>query len=62
MIDPLTVTHKSSWVELKDPAGKGTSRVPADRVDYYLDKGFTRIGGKAGKGGARQSKAKGKGK
>jgi hypothetical protein len=62
MIDPLTVIHKSNWVELKDPAGKGTSRVPADRVDYYLDKGFKRSSGKSGKGGARRSKAKGKGR
>ncbi len=40
MIEPLTMTHKSNWVELIDPGGNGTSRVPADRVSHYLEKGF----------------------
>lgn len=60
MIEPLIMTHKSDWIELTDPDGKGTSRVPADRVSHYLDKGFKRIRRAAKKVGKRQAAMGGK--
>ena len=56
MIEPLILTHKSDWVELTDPGGKGTSRVPADRVGHYLEKGFRRIRRKARKASVSRAK------
>ena len=41
-VSPRPVTTPA-WVHLRDPSGQGTSRVPADRIAYYLAKGFRRI-------------------
>ncbi len=44
-VSPQPVTTPA-WVHLRDPSGEGTSRVLADRIAYYLAKGFRRIGRK----------------
>jgi hypothetical protein len=53
----LTVSAPSGsslvWVRLRDPQGGGTSRVPADRVAYYVAKGFRPVEAPAEGGGPR---------